>query len=254
LVGRSKKCNETVEMNIQKIHKNWTELGEGDPLWVVLTDPTKRGNKWDVDEFLDTGRQEIAQLMRKLDTLGIATSKERALDFGCGVGRLSQALAAHWTKVDGVDVSTSMIERAKSINRFSDRVSFHVNVSEDLSAFPDATYDFIYSNIALQHIPPQFQLQYVADFVRLLKHNTGIAVFQTVHTVGWRKYLPNTLVDLYRRVRARGKAFIPLYGVSPDEVVARIQRRGGKVLHHETEPYGEWERRYINHFFFVSRP
>ena len=38
-------------MNINDSHRNWTELGKDDPLWVVLTDPDKKGGKWTEEEF-----------------------------------------------------------------------------------------------------------------------------------------------------------------------------------------------------------
>lgn len=46
-------------------------------------------------------------------TLGHPRERGVALDFGCGVGRLTRALAAFFDRATGVDISSSMIEEAK---------------------------------------------------------------------------------------------------------------------------------------------
>jgi hypothetical protein len=42
--------------SLARLHRDWTRLGEADP----LRDPARRGGRWDVQEFLATGRAEIA--------------------------------------------------------------------------------------------------------------------------------------------------------------------------------------------------
>ena len=48
---------------------------------------------WDPDEFFAYGRAEIDDVLVRLADLGLRRGNRRALDFGCGVGRLTQALA-----------------------------------------------------------------------------------------------------------------------------------------------------------------
>src|SRR5688572_16818708 len=122
-------------VNIKQVHENWTALGNEDPMWVVLTDPSKKGNKWDKGDFFATGRQEVKAALEKLRELGVKLDFNRALDFGCGVGRLSQALGEYFDCVDGVDVSASMIEHARALNQNPEKVTYHLNVREDLSGF-----------------------------------------------------------------------------------------------------------------------
>src|SRR5579859_5997976 len=123
-------------VNVQDASKNWTALGEDDPLWVVLTDPAKKGNRWKEEEFFATGQTEIAAMFERLNGLGLAPGSGKALDFGCGVGRLTQALAARFEHVDGVDISASMLRHAETYNRFPGRVTYHLNVQSDLRDFP----------------------------------------------------------------------------------------------------------------------
>lgn len=100
-----------------------------------------------------------------------------ALDFGCGVGRLTQALADHFTTVIGVDVSPTMLQLASKLNRHDVRVTYVRNQAPDLSRFLSNSFDFVYSDIVLQHIEPEMSLNYLREFVRLLRPG-GVAVFQ----------------------------------------------------------------------------
>jgi len=244
--------NYSSRVNIEAAGRNWTALGEDDPLWVVLTDPEKKGNRWQADEFFATGQTEIADIFEKLRATGIAPATGRALDFGCGVGRLTQALAARFEAVDGVDISASMLRHAEKFNRFPDRVKYHLNVRPDLATLPAGQYDFICSLIALQHTPPPFQRGYLADFLRLLKLG-GCAYFQTIHAHGWRSFVPHWSADFIRRWRSGGRAFIPLYGLPVERVRQIFERPGSLIVKWETTGYGGWESRYANDRFIIQK-
>src|SRR6185295_15807017 len=146
----------------------WDALAEVDPLWAILSDTAKKGGRWDVKRFFQTGIAEIALLFYELQLRGVDVSRASALDFGCGVGRLTQALASHFDHAVGVDVSPKMIELATAINRFPQRVSYVVNDRPDLSAFGNAAFNFIVSSIVLQHISPEITLGYLREFHRVL--------------------------------------------------------------------------------------
>ena len=155
----------------------WEDAARKDPLWAILSDPAKRNRAWNIDEFFETGRRDIAALFRDLRTVGCSVQFGDALDFGCGVGRLTQALAPSFQRVTGVDISPTMIRIGERLNRFPDRVRYVVNARPDLAVLPDMSFDFIYSDIALQHIPPDQSRAYLAEFLRLLRPG-GLASFQ----------------------------------------------------------------------------
>lgn len=238
-------------MNVDDASRNWTALGDEDPLWVVLTDPAKKGNGWKVDEFFATGQAAIAEIFERLRGAGAMPPLGRALDFGCGVGRLTQALAAKFATVDGVDISASMVRHAEGYNRHPDRVKYHLNVKSDLAIFPSGQYDFICSLIALQHTPSRFQGNYLADFRRLLKPG-GVAYFQTIHARGWRRFVPDGAADVIRKWRSRGRAFIPLYGFPVERVHKIFEVPDSRVVKFETAGYGDWESRYASDTFIVQ--
>jgi SAM-dependent methyltransferase len=164
-------------MKLEELRKDWDALGRIDPMWAVLTDPERRGRNWDEESFFATGREEIAGVMRDLGRLGRPVRRGRCLDFGCGVGRLTQALAEHFERCDGVDIAPSMLEEARRLNRRGARCVFHLNDTDDLALFPDGTFDLVYSNIVLQHVGPVLAKAYIREFLRLLAPG-GLALFQ----------------------------------------------------------------------------
>lgn len=164
-------------MSLEEIARNWDALGRQDPLWAILTLPGKRNRRWDPEEFLATGVEEVGRVLSLLGSLGLPASRRRALDFGCGAGRLTQALAAAFEEADGVDVAPSMVELAERYNRYGDRCRYHLNLETDLRLFPDGAFDLVYSSYVLQHVPPALARGYVREFVRVLAPG-GVALFQ----------------------------------------------------------------------------
>lgn len=163
------------------VSKSWESLAKHDPLWAIVSTPDKRGNRWGEDEFLDTGTVEVRHAFNFLAKLGITPATSAALDFGCGVGRLTQALAQRFGRVDGVDISPTMLDKARAMNRNGDRVRF-VQGEPDRLPLPSANYDFVLSRIVLQHLPATMQSMYLREFMRVLKPG-GVAVFQVVTSV-----------------------------------------------------------------------
>ena len=164
-------------MSLKDLERSWDALGAKDAMWAVLTGPQAARRAWDPDAFFQTGVDEIAHALERVRASGGEVARGRALDFGCGIGRLSQALAAQFEQVDGVDLAPSMIRQARELNRFPDRCRYHRNDRADLAIFPSATFDFVYSVITLQHMKPQYSRRYIEEFFRVSRPG-GIVMFQ----------------------------------------------------------------------------
>lgn len=135
---------------------DWVQLGESNPYFGVLSDDRYRGATLEGDvsrEFFETGRQHVGLLMETLQRCFGDFGKGLALDFGCGVGRISQALAEEFEQVVGLDVSPGMLAEARS-----NAVSCNIrNLDYCESAGPQSiaieAFDLVHSFIVLQHIP-----------------------------------------------------------------------------------------------------
>jgi SAM-dependent methyltransferase len=162
---------------LRHLARDWEAFGKTDPLFGILSDPTKYGGKWDVAEFFASGRAHVRKLFDTLASRNIRFDRGACLDFGCGVGRLTVALAEPFERTVGVDVAPSMIQRAREFHGAGSKCQFVVNRSADLGQFAASTFDFVHSCLVLQHIPPEISLGYVSEFFRVAKDD-GLVVFQ----------------------------------------------------------------------------
>lgn len=231
-------------MELERVSETWTRWGDEDAMWAVLTDADKSGNRWSPEEFLATGVAEIETLLASLRSQGIKPAKGAALDFGCGAGRLSQALAwAGFGHVTGVDISAPMLDTARRLNQHGDRVTFLHNQSADLAVVPSATIDFVYTCRVLQHMPPEFAHGYIREFFRIATPG-GVVVFQipvrpkaTPAGVVLR-YTPRPLLNKLRKG-------MQMHGTSPAEVERLVVGAGGELLYSEADEAAgpRWESR-----------
>ena len=94
----------------------------------------------------------------------------RALEIGCGPGRLMKPLSRHFGEIHGVDVSDEMIRLARE--RLADIPHAHVHATNgaSLAQFADESFDFVYSYAVFQHIPSRdVVLEYMREIRRVLK-------------------------------------------------------------------------------------
>jgi SAM-dependent methyltransferase len=164
-------------MEVTELQQHWDRLAQRDPFWAILTRDDKRDGGWAPGEFFADGIRDIDQVLLAARRFGFAIERRRALDFGCGAGRLTQALCAHFERGDGVDISPAMLALARQHNRYPERCHYHLNQTSDLRIFPDGAFSFICSFLVLQHVPKPSARDYIREFVRVLAPG-GLLVFQ----------------------------------------------------------------------------
>jgi glycosyltransferase involved in cell wall biosynthesis/Tfp pilus assembly protein PilF/protein-L-isoaspartate O-methyltransferase len=93
------------------------------------------------------------------------------LEVGCGVGRVIKPLRERFARVDGVDISTQMIEFARQyLADAKGTGSVFLNNGADLSGLRNADYDLVYSMIVFQHIRSVSVVRsYLREIRRVLK-------------------------------------------------------------------------------------
>lgn len=236
----------SIRVNLKNLQNHWDAFGRSNAMGAILTDDSLAvpwHRQWDAGAFFQTGVAEIDGLMEYAATVPARFGRRRALDFGCGIGRLSQALAAHFSEVHGVDIAPSMIESARRFNRHGDSCHYHLNPACDLELFPDNHFDFTYSNIVLQHMEPRYSRKYIQEFIRTLVPG-GLIVFQlpgeVVKASALRRLIrsraPSDLLYRYRNAKGRlidyfrGEPRIEMYGIDKPEIVRLIEDANGAVL------------------------
>ena len=223
----------------------WEDWGRVDPLWAILAQPETRRGRWDVDEFFATGVAWIATILAHAQHLGFPLERGTALDFGCGVGRLTRALAPEFERTYGLDVSSTMIERARQLDEERGRsgAEYVLHDREDLSRYESGSLDLVLSFLVLQHRPEREAIErYLREFVRVLSPG-GIAVVQLPSSIPGGE--PGPLPPRVRATRFLRNAGLaptvlyrwfgwqpemPMSAIPYDEVVAVFESAGGKVL------------------------
>lgn len=225
---------------LETLSRTWDSLGHSNPMWAILTTPENREH-WDPDEFFRTGQEDIATEFAYIESLGVELRHGKALDFGCGLGRLTQPLADRFDEAVGVDIAASMIEGARAANQRGSRCRFVLNERDDLTIFADNEFDFVFSFLVLQHMPPSLAERYMREFVRILKPG-GIAYFQM--TEYSRNPLQRFLMkhapveSAFWLLRHRSRPPFKMHGRDLDEIVAVLEGAGAHVVGVRTESYG----------------
>jgi SAM-dependent methyltransferase len=227
-------------LRLLRLRFHWDQFARRDPLWAVLTAPDKKGGGWTPEEFFRRGELEIAALEALLRERGLELRGRRALDFGCGVGRVTGPLADRFDEAVGVDISPKMLELARGYNRRGERCRF-VQGEADLRRFDDASFDFAYSKLVLQHMNPAEVRGYLPELLRVLRPG-GLLAFQLPEPIddrgrGWKGGIPLPLLRGLRRLRrlVTGKVQFPrmdLHGMPRADVLLRmIAGAGAAVIH-----------------------
>lgn len=136
----------------------WEKWGSQEPYYAVLTHDQYRSAR-----FNDSGRESffrsgVDQTSSVLDSytrlLGDAAQFGSALDFGCGVGRLTIPLSGHFKTVCSVDVSQSMLDEAQRNCELFGVRNVRLARAPDFMQENNPQFDLVLSFLVFQHIRP----------------------------------------------------------------------------------------------------
>ncbi|QRM28275.1 class I SAM-dependent methyltransferase [Microvirga sp. VF16] len=124
-----------------------------------------------VDYFTRVKSEYLVDLTREV--LGETTALS-ALDIGCGVGNYHGLIKGRFGSIDGCDVSSESIERART--RHPDLVY----QSYDGSRLPydDGTFDVAFTICVMHHVPPPAWTNFVREMRRVLRKGGLALVFE----------------------------------------------------------------------------
>lgn len=204
-----------------RTRRAWEDWGTVDPLWAIVTDPARKKGGWTLDEFLASGEDTVAAIWKVAERLGYPRQARVALDFGCGIGRLTRAISHRVEAVYGLDVAATMIDQAVEVNRDRPGCHFRVHRHDDLRAFADHSVDLVVCLLVLQHLGDRATIEtYLGEFVRVLSPG-GLAVIQ-LPTVVPVPAAPTGL-RAHLRVRTRLARLLRRFGTSPRFLYRRLR-------------------------------
>lgn len=134
------------------------------------------------------------------------TGRERVLEIGCGIGRMTIALGKRFREVVGIDISEEMVRKAREATAAHANIRISASNGVDLCAFADASFDFVFSYIVFQHIPDAAITKgYIRESGRVLKPG------------GWFHFQVN------------GEGAEPQQKAERDRLLARARRTAGRI-------------------------
>lgn len=209
---------------MDKIEKKWEYFGETNPYFAVSTfDKFKSENLDDTAlvNFFESGEEYTKRIWQEIENnLQTDFRPRKALDFGCGVGRITLPIARRCESVVGVDISENMLKEARrNSERFSlENVDF-VKGDDDLTKV-SGEFDFIHSFIVFQHIKPKTGEAIFKKFVEMLADG-GIGVLHFTYSNNQSSLTQKIRFSIYRDfswtyklrnfVRNRNEYLIPMY-------------------------------------------
>lgn len=153
--------------------RDWEKFGKKDPYFGVLTNERfKRENLTNDsrEEFFNSGVVQINRIMNIIKIhINNNFKPNRALDFGCGTGRMLIPASKNVRQIIGIDVSESMLMECKLNCEKFGVANYELVKSDDNISSLEGKFDFIYSYIVFQHIPVERGIKILENLINRLE-------------------------------------------------------------------------------------
>lgn len=192
---------------------SWERYGRENPYYGVLTSEHYRSKALGAEAlsaFFASGETYVGEMLLEVESVFPgAPHPGRALDFGCGAGRLVIPLARRFEEVVGIDVSRSML--AEAAKNCAERETRNVRfaLTSETSKERLGRFSFIHSYIVFQHIPRADGERLLRVLVDMLDPG-GVALIHV--TIARRSALRRTAQWLQRNFVPAGWAINVLRG------------------------------------------
>lgn len=231
----------------------WDRLAR-DPYYAVINTERNRRSQFDEDarrELVDSGERDIAETIEEIRRwVAPDFLPKLAVDFGCGVGRLTIPIARIAERAIGIDISEAMLDEARRNSREAGFENTAFFTSDEYFGSLDTRdpVDFIHAFIVFQHIPPSAGLWMAAQLIRHLRPlGVGALHFtyarrasrarQAINRL--RRYVPgvNRIANVIQR-RPFGEPFIPMNNYDIGAIYRLLSEQGCTHVHARLTDHG----------------
>ena len=151
-------------MNLEANRRFWDEKAQENPYWYVSSYGPYAER--DLSDFWNSGVLIWRDLKAAMSYRPQST--HAVVEIGCGVGRLTRAMAPEVGRIDALDLSAEMLARARELAL--PNVSFHQSDGHSLAGLPDDAADLVVAYCVFQHLPSQEVLRdYLREMVRVAR-------------------------------------------------------------------------------------
>ena len=201
--------------------------------WEKRSRLLSEGDVSDYQSTLLTSNKEAAEQRHTLEKekfLNIINQhrdrfKGVAIEYGCGVGRITEAIAAFFERVDGIDYCPEFIEKARKNASVNNINNVRYSVSPIDEFIPDDKYDCAICSGIIEYQDEDQFLKLVSSIDHSLKQN-GICLLR--ESVGFQKRFE--LHGFFSTVLS--SPYNAVYRTS-EEIVCEFSKYGFSLIHEE---------------------
>jgi len=129
----------------------------------------------DYDEYAEKFNMATRKVYPAFEViLRVIANGKKGLDLGCGTGTVTQIASKYAKEIIGIDLNDGMLKMALQKKTFGGKLSFMKGDITDRLDFPDGTFDFVISSLAMNHVRDIEPV--IAEVSRVLKPD-GVFIF-----------------------------------------------------------------------------
>lgn len=217
----------------------WNSAAKENAAWYIAT-----GHVAETEDFFQQGAKEVDDFLGKFNIEIRPT--DVVLEIGCGVGRMTRRLSELSSQVIGADVSDEMLDRARvNLANFPNTQLMLLPGDGNLPDVNDASVDFIFSYITLQHIANKtHQIRYIHEAARVLAPGGRMLIqIRRSSAAVWMHEWTGHIMHLLARRKTLNRQWRG-NRLNQSEIVSAIEPFRGRV---KVEPLG------MRHLWLVCR-
>ena len=224
-----------------------------DPYYAVINAEANRSDRFTEEAkraLVDSGERDVAQTVEDIRRrFAPDFLPSNAVDFGCGVGRLTIPLARLSRHITGIDISEAMLAEARRncVEAGLENATFVTSDGYFGHALHVEPVDFIHAYIVFQHIPPRAGMWLANELVSRLQHG-GIGALHFTYARRarrpamvnrLRRHVPglNRIANLVQR-HPIGEPFIPMNNYDLGALYRMLAENGCREVHARLTDHG----------------